>query len=139
MKGLCRHTVYKMVFPLAPIEVEILFVFSLKTKRLERKAGIWFYSQPKRFAPKKLYALFLFIVDDGKQDIGEYQKWNSEELEKHEQENGNGKEEHLEFVFGEGKLLYFQGKQRNFGVQDIGTEKGDDEEYPLIGQYFDHD
>ena len=40
-------------FYLAPMAVEILFFFSLKKKRLQRTAGIWFKQMPKRLAPNK--------------------------------------------------------------------------------------
>jgi len=38
--------------PLAPIAVEILFIFSLKIKRLQRKAGTIPQKMPNVFAPK---------------------------------------------------------------------------------------
>jgi len=39
-------------FSLAPIEVEILFIFSLKIKRLQRKAGTMSLKMPDLSAPK---------------------------------------------------------------------------------------
>jgi hypothetical protein len=38
------------VYCLALIKVEILFLFSLKRKRLERKAGKWIPKMPEPFA-----------------------------------------------------------------------------------------
>ena len=49
---------YKIL--LALIVVEILFIFSLKMKRLQRKAGKWFIEIPEPFASKSKNIMLLY-------------------------------------------------------------------------------